>query len=321
MFINIKKKRRGNLNKSTILGVDNFEITMRGNFLKIATIKDEFWKVENLKDPELIINYLKKNKPKPDIFAFTQKITNPEPRFNYTYEWDNIAAIPITNYENWYRYQINGTTRKTIRVAEKKGVKLKQVDFNHELVNGIMNIYHETPIRQAKRFTHYDDDFDTVKRDNSTFYERAEYIGAYCNNELIGFVKIVYIGNVANMMQILSKINDRDKNTNNALIAKTVEVCAQKKVSFLTYGNYTYGKKGGDSLTEFKKHNGFKKIDIPRYYIPLTLKGKIALKFGFHHFPYNIIPLWLLNFLFIYRSKFIGISQSRPANFTQKKET
>ena len=47
------------------------------------------------------------------------------------------------------------------------------------------------------------------------------------------------------------------------------------------YYNYIYNDPNS-SLTEFKRRNGFEKMLLPRYYIPLTARGKIALKLGFH---------------------------------------
>ena len=44
-----------------------------------------------------------------------------------------------------------------------------------------------------------------------------------------------------------------------------------------------YGNKNRDSLNEFKEHNGFAKVDVPRYYVPLTLAGHLALRFSLHH--------------------------------------
>jgi len=51
-----------------------------------------------------------------------------------------------------------------------------------------------------------------------------------------------------------------------------------------------YGNKEGDSLTNFKEINGFERVDLPRYYVPLTPLGKIALKFGLHHKLMDQLP-------------------------------
>jgi hypothetical protein len=49
------------------------------------------------------------------------------------------------------------------------------------------------------------------------------------------------------------------------------------------YENFTYGKKKGDSLSHFKEVNGFMRVDLPRYYVPLTRIGRVALRLGMHH--------------------------------------
>ena len=77
-------------------------------------------------------------------------------------------------------------------------------------------------------------------------------------------------------------IRHRKVASTNALIAKAVEVCAEKQAPYLVYGSIDYGKKGSTSLADFKRHNGFEKINLPRYYVPLTLKGRIALNSNFH---------------------------------------
>jgi len=47
--------------------------------------------------------------------------------------------------------------------------------------------------------------------------------------------------------------------------------------------DFSYGKKQRDSLADFKRHNGFQKVDLPRYYVPLTAAGRIALRLGLQH--------------------------------------
>ena len=52
-----------------------------------------------------------------------------------------------------------------------------------------------------------------------------------------------------------------------------------------------------DSLSDFKHHNGFLKIDIPRYYVPLTTKGEIALKLNLHLGVAKLLPENMVIFL------------------------
>jgi hypothetical protein len=121
---------------------------------------------------------------------------------------------------------------------------------------------------------------------------------------LIGFIKLVRIGEEASIMQILSKIQDRDKATNNALLAKVVEFCADTGAVYLTYAKFIYGNKGIDPIAEFKHHNGFKKIDIPKYYVPLTMKGNIGLKLGLYRDFKERLPRILLSWLINIRKHF-----------------
>ena len=80
--------------------------------------------------------------------------------------------------------------------------------------------------------------------------------------------------------------------TANGLMAKIVETCVNKGMLFLVYGHWHER-----SLGDFARHNGFEKIDLPQYYIPLTLKGKIALNLGIHHGLVAVIPKRLKPFL------------------------
>ena len=294
---------KGKWVKLPAIKIREFIIIISGKFLKMAAIKNEFDETEEVTDPLSIINALIKSKPKADIFTFSQKIPDSEPKFGYYYELDNVAAIPISSFDDWWNNHITSDRRKTIRRTFKRGVEVKLAPFDDDLVKGIMEIYSETPIRQGKRFWHYGEDFDTVKKGIATDCDRSEFIGAYYKDELIGFIKIIYCRKCGNISLILAKIKDRDKYTTHALIAKAVELCAQKEMSFLTYGKFIYGKKGEDTLTEFKKHFRFEKNDIPEYFIPLTPKGKIAIRLGFHHFPDNILPEWLLKNIIKFRSR------------------
>jgi len=67
-----------------------------------------------------------------------------------------------------------------------------------------------------------------------------------------------------------------DKAVNNALLAKAVEVCEAKSERWLMYGRIG----NNPSLDRFKESNGFIRFPVSRYYIPLTSKGRIAIKLG-----------------------------------------
>ena len=94
--------------------------------------------------------------------------------------------------------------------------------------------------------------------------------------ELVGFIQIVYGDNIAIISQILSMQKHWDKAVNNALLAKAVEVCASKGERWLMYGRIG----NHPSLDKFKESNGFVKFPIARYYVPLTWKGRVGYTLG-----------------------------------------
>jgi len=258
------------------LSIEQKEIAISGTFPRIATLRAEYF--EWLTTPARAIDELKQSGATADLFSFMQPVVDRTPRHDYRMEWDSISVIPISTYEQWWKKQINDKTRNMIRKAEKKGVELRTAEFNDEFVKGIEVIYNESPIRQGKPFKHFGKSFETLKADHISFLERSQFVGAYCQGELVGFIKLVRDEGVWHLMQIISMIKHRDKAPTNALIARAVEICAQNKVPYLHYG--VWSRRG---LGDFKKHHAFERLDLPRYFAPLNAKGKLALSLGLHH--------------------------------------
>jgi len=282
----------------------NTKVVAAGRFLRVAAIHDEEWtEPAALPDPVALIAYLKKTGFKADLFSFTQRIPDVHPRYAYATEWDNAAMVPISTYPNWWD-KLPQVARRNVRIAAKKGVQIREVPFDDELVRGIAAVYNEAPIRLGKPFWHYGKDFETVKRENATYVERSQFIGAYYEGKLIGFIKLVRVGRIGSMMQILSMIRHQDKRTTNALLAKAVEVCVDQGMSHLMYCSYVYGSNESSLLTDFKKRNGFERVDFPRYYVPLSLRGRLALALRAHHGPQAWVPRPVLNLALRLRARY-----------------
>jgi len=105
-------------------------------------------------------------------------------------------------------------------------------------------------------------------------------------------------------MQILSRVDQQDKRPTNAMIAKAVEICAEKGVSQLVYCKYVYHKNHPDALTEFKRRNGFKQVNYPRYFVPLTLKGRLAIALKLQLGPLELLPTGLVIALLKIRARY-----------------
>ncbi len=268
---------------STSLRIHDLDVVIGGSLLRKARLDQEWY--EDLEKPEELIAALSEQPSRADILTFWQRLPDLEPRYPYYTEWEEVAALPVTTYEHWWSNQIKSRTRGLVRKSEKQGVTVREVEFTDDFVQGMTRIFNESPMRQGRPFWHYGKDFDTVKRQFSRYLFRELLIGAYYEGELIGFMMIALAGKYAVTGQIISMISHRDKGTNNCLIAKAVEVCAREKVPYLVYLHW-----GTGSLAEFKRRNGFEKKRLPRYYVPLTAKGRLALRLGLHRGLLPVLP-------------------------------
>jgi hypothetical protein len=283
--------------------MDGKRILTTGRLVRIARLKDEWY--EDIENPQELIKRVRASVERPDVLTFWQRLPDVAPNYGYRMDYDSIAAIPIKSYAFWWKSQIDAKTRNMVRRAEKKGVIVKSCEFDKKLVEGMVSIFNETPVRQGKPFWHYGKDFETIKREFSRFLFREEIFGAYIGDELIGFIFIIWAGKFAALGQIISKIGHRDKAPNNALIAKAVERCAEKGVPYLAYAKWVEG-----SLGEFKRSNGFEKIDLPRYFIPLTWKGRIFVSLRLYRGS-SLLPKGVVQFLKGSRKRFNELRTAR----------
>jgi hypothetical protein len=217
-------------------------------------------------------------------------------------EWDNLAVLEISTYEKWLMEEIHPNARNKIRRAERLGLVVRVEPFTDKLVAGLAEVFNETPVRRGKRYLYYGWDLERVKRTWATQLDQSVWVVAYYREEVVGFIKLIVGDRLARTSGTLAKEAHRDKSPMNAVFAKCVEVCASRGVPRLVYGKYVYGQ-GEDSLTAFKKTIGFKKVDLPRYYIPLTMRGRIGLRLRLHHGLNEVIPGPALHVLLRTRSK------------------
>jgi hypothetical protein len=289
---------RGKVFSVPVAMVRGVSVVVSPGWGKIARVHDEEWhESDALADPSAFLAELKALHVKADIFTFSQTPTDPFPRYSYVHEWDNAAVIPINTFEDWWERRLPQESRRNVRIAAKRGVVVRSALFDDRFVQGIVNIYNETPVRQGRPFWHYGKDFETVKRENATYLDRSEFIGAYLNDELIGFIKMVYVGKRASIMQILAQNSHADKRTMNALIAEAVKASAFRGMRQFVYCKYVYSNDRDNSLTEFKRRNGFEEVRYPRYYVPLTPRGRLVVAMGLYRDLPDILPGYVVSVL------------------------
>jgi hypothetical protein len=266
------------------------DVKVQGRFVRIGSVAAEGF--EYLENSEETLRQLQKSGSGMDLFTFMQPLPRTTPEYRFPMELDNLAVLPISTFDHWWNKQIDGKTRNMVRRAEKKGVVVREVPFDDALVTGIWEIYNECPVRQGRNFPHYGKDIEAVRKMSATFPDSSVFIGAYLEEKLIGFMKLTAdkARTQTAVMHILGMIQHRDKAPTNALIAQAVRSCEKHGYPYLVYSKFAFAKMERDSLSDFKESNGFQRIDLPRYYVPLTALGRIALPLGLHHRLADRVP-------------------------------
>ena len=273
------------------LRVQGKNIIVKGRWIKTAIIHNEEWLETGLEDPELCLEKLKQGPPclRADLFTFVQKLPDVAARYSYPTEWESLAAVRVTSFNDWWN-NLPQVTRKNVRRSQKRGVLVTVREFDDDLIKGIMEVNNDSPTVQGAPNPYCGRSFQEAKKDYSAFVGRSDFICAHFEGQLLGFLKLVYRGEIASILSFISRADESDKRPANALIAKAVELCQARGATYLTYGNYNYGNKRDSPLREFKIRNGFSEILTPRYYVPLTLWGALCLKLKVHRGLLGVLP-------------------------------
>lgn len=289
-------------------------IVITGRFPRLASLRDEeFVEGDLVAEPEAFMATLKQAGPHADVFTFSQKLPDASPKYDWHWEPDNVAAIAVSSYSDWWNNQIAAKLRRNLRRSLRNGISVERVEPNDEFVRDLLRIYNETPVRQGRRFWHYQKSFDTVKEEILTYLERSLFLGAFWNGQMVGFMKIVPVDRTARMMHILTMLSHTDKTPATALIAKAVEICEEEGYTHLIYGKYVYGKSDTTSLIDFKNRNGFSQFILPRYFIPLTRRGQVALRLGLHRGVKNALPKCAVRLLVRTRAQYYRFFRTQGA--------
>jgi hypothetical protein len=255
-------------------------------------VRGEEMMEKELDNPEIYLDRLRDDKAaelNADIFTFTQKLPATKPKYSYHREWESIAAIHLVSFTEWWE-GLPQETRKNVRRAQKRGVQVRISDFDDKLIEGIRGVNDDSPLRQGTANAYFGKSFDETKERYGEFAGRCDFICAYFGDELIGFLHLIYRGDVASILNLTTKSSHFDKRPSNALVAKAAEICYAKGISYITYGLFNYGNKHDSPLREFKIRNGFKEILVPRFFVPLTLWGKLCIKANLHRGLVGFLP-------------------------------
>ena len=283
---------KGQIRSVSAIPVGNVNILVsRSGLLQAAIVQDEDYVIPSqIPAPPVVLQAVQAAHLNADVVLVGQDFRNPQPLYpDLPRESDNVAAVPLSSYEQWLA-ALSQPTRRNIRLAEKRGVEIKVEGYSEEFARGIKEIYDESPVRQGRKFWHYDKSLQAVYEENGTYQSSSDYLAAYCDSVMIGFIKVVYVGNVARIMQILGMTAHFDKKPMFALMAKAVERACQKGATHLTYCKYTYEGQEDTSIAEFKRRLGFIQFDFPMYVLPVSVKGRLGVRLGAHRGLRAMLP-------------------------------
>ncbi|MGD6935340.1 MAG: hypothetical protein ACQCN5_14155 [Candidatus Bathyarchaeia archaeon] len=276
-----------------LLGVDSdldYFVVRKKGFFNLAEIVDVFAYLKRVNPTEQFISKVKDRDA--DIFTFIERTwcDSPlKPSKSWFKEEDNIALLNISTYDEWFE-RVGKKTRNMVRKAEKSGIETRIIEPDEKFAEGVWKIFNETPIRQGRASPYYGIPLEKIKHDLLNA-KGLTFVGAYLQDELAGFIQLAHGDQLSIITQILALQKYQDKAVNNATVAKAVQYCAENHISNLMYGRM----ENHPSLDKFKESNGFVKCNLNRYYIPLTTKGKVAIKLHLHRPLKDALPLSIRN--------------------------
>ena len=250
------------------------EIAVVGRFFKTARLRHEW--CDFLDDVPASIQQMQGSPKIADLFTFAQDICDEPVTYPFYKESTSLAVLRTTTYKRWWD-DMGFKARNKVRKGQKSGVELRVVQLDDDFAKGVEDIYNEAAVKQGRRFCHYGKQAPEIKEELSSFLDRCFLVGAYYQNELVGFMKLFHRENVLRTVHIIAKMAHRGKCVMDALIAKAVQLCDQNKVEYLHYGSWCDG-----GIGEFRMKHGFQRLEIPRYFVPLNMRGKLMLKLKLH---------------------------------------
>jgi hypothetical protein len=250
------------------------EISVAGRLFRTAKLRHEW--CEFLQDAPRAIIEMRKARLNADLFAFVHDLCDQPREYSYQRLSIGLAVLPVTTYDKWWD-EIGYKTRNKLRKGLKSGVELRLAVLDDDFARGVAAIYNETPLKQGRRFYHYGKKAQEVKEELSSFTEQSTLVGAYFEDRLVGFMKLFQGNNVLRTVHIIASVGHRDKNIMDILIAKGVELCSERKIQNLHYGSWT-----GGGVGTFRIKHGFQRVEVPRFFVPLSLRGQLMLRLKLH---------------------------------------
>lgn len=289
---------------------EGYAIRVRGKFPRIGSIEGEMFTFPA--NPVKVMDEMKRSM---DLFTFLQHPSKDGLSHRYFAELESLAIIPLTTFDDWWKKGIDTKTRNMVRKSEKSGVEIKETPLTEELLAAIFEMYNEVPVRLGRKTPHYGKPFEEVKVMSSTFAKRSIFLEARKQGKIVGFTKMVIDrdGSFADIIHFFALMAERECAAMNGMIAQAVRSCLDRRIPQLGYENFHYGEHQMDGLLKFKINNGFQEVKVPRYFVPKTIRGEIALKLGLHRRFRDALPESVKTRLRALRARYLALHKGSLA--------
>jgi hypothetical protein len=98
-------------------------INIRGRFVYAGSLEADIF--DHPLDVPRLLRTVREQDHVIDVFTLVQTLPHAEPEFDYPMEWDNVAAEPVSTFDNWRTRQIDRKTRNMVRKSVKQGIAVR----------------------------------------------------------------------------------------------------------------------------------------------------------------------------------------------------
>lgn len=179
---------------------------------------------------------------------------------------------------------MNKKTRNMVTSSLRAGAKAECVEKMSETTCAqVLRIFKETPFREGRFFPGYYT--WTSCRVRNVFRTNEENVSviATWKGKVVGVSRVRFNDQVAALGQLMSSVEARRgcRGISNLMIAKLVELLAERGVRYLVYGKFGVIP----SLDRFKLSNGFRPVTVNYNYVLLSAKARGLAALGLHRRP------------------------------------
>jgi len=259
----------------TVVNLGQTSITVKRHRFLLSTARrtDEY--NGNIVLSQNLIAYLADKKV--DLFSFLDNNFHTLATDNngWLKSYDILLLHEVQTYQDWWK-KVGKKTRNMVRKAEKNNVITSVIQPSTELARDICRVYNSSQRKQKRKNNNYGKtDQEVLKEITSS--SKNVFIVSRLEHEVVGFSQLVCYDDTVFIKRLISLETHWDKGINNALIAKVIEISADRGIKKLIFAHWNPWFFPEESLIDFATNNGFRLRKVTRYYAPLTWSGRVLI--------------------------------------------